>query len=131
MPAEEEKVCIGLRGWKFDPDDVFQEDGELKPIDDMPEDDQLRIVRLSEIVGNACHVCMLRHPEEGWDEWVKADVVYGEPTAEILTCDEHEADFLYWFFEEGGKEYKGDEMMPDLFHKWVKEGGEAPEGYEA
>lgn len=126
---ESEKVSIGLRGWTFDPDDVFDDDGELKDLEEMPDEDKLRISRLTEIIGNACHVCMLRNPEEGWDVWEKATVVYGEVTSEVLTCDEHESEFLYWYFEEGGKAYKGDDKLPDKFHKWVREGGEAPPDY--
>ncbi len=124
-----ERVSIGLRGWTFDPDNVFDDDGELKSVDDIPEEDRLRVVRLTEIIGNACHVCMLRHPNEGWDVWKKADAVYGEPTTEVLVCDEHEPDFLYWYFEEGGEAYKGEEELPDEFHAWIRDGGEAPEGY--
>lgn len=125
----EEKVCIGLRGWKFDPDNIFDAEGDMKPIDEIPEDDRLRVVRLREIIGNACHVCMLRNPEEGWDAWRKADAVYGEPTHEVLVCDEHEKEFLYWFWDEGGEEYKGENELQTRFHDWVEEGGEAPAGY--
>lgn len=130
MPDEEEKIHIGLRGWKFNPKNVFDDDGELKPLKEMPEEDRVRVVRLSEIIGNACHFCMLKYPEEGWAKWKKADIVYGEPTSEVLLCDEHERHFLYWFFEEGGEDYKGEERMADAFHKWVNKGERAPEGYE-
>lgn len=118
--GKEEKICIGLRGWKFNPDDVLTEKGELKALEEMSEHDRLRIVRLSEIIGNACHVCMLKNPEEGWDKWKKATVVYGEPTSEVLLCDEHESVFEIWFFEKGGKTYKGKEEMAEKFHEWLQ-----------
>lgn len=125
----DEKVSIGLRGWRFDPDAVFDEDGDLKPVEEIPEDDRLRVVRLTEIVGNACHVCMLRNPEEGWSAWRKAEAVYGEPTHEVLVCDEHEPVFLYWFWEMGGESYRGMDELQTRFHGWVEDGGEAPEDY--
>jgi hypothetical protein len=121
MTAEGEKVSIGLRGWTFDPEDVFQVGGELKPVDEMPEEDRIRVVRLTEIMGNACHVCMLQHPDEGWDEWEKATVVYGEPTSEVLLCDDHEEVFERWFFDEGGESYRGTEELQRAFHDWVEE----------
>ena len=116
----EEKVCIGLRGWRFNPDDVFDSEGRIKKPEDIPEGQRERIARLSDIVGNACHVCMLLHPDAGWDEWVKADVVYGEPRHEVLMCDEHEDVFETWFFDEGGKALKGSEELQYEFHEWVK-----------
>lgn len=119
-----------MRGWRFDPEVVFTEDGDVKPLEEVPEPDRLRLVRLTEIIGNACHVCMLRNPEEGWDAWRKADAVYGEPTHEVLVCDEHEPVFYYWFWEEGGEMYKGEDELQREFHDWVEEGGGAPKDYE-
>jgi hypothetical protein len=49
--------------------------------------------------------------------------------AEVLLCDDHEPDFVYWFREAGGAEYRGSDDLGDAFHEWFLEGGEAPEGY--
>lgn len=121
-----DKICIGLRGWKFDIQEVLDKNGELKALEEMSEEDKVRIIRLSEIIGNACHVCMLKNPEEGWDVWEKATVVYGEPTSEVLLCDKHESIFEHWFFNEGGKAYKGKEELQEKFHNWIKNSGFSP-----
>ncbi|MFB6283315.1 MAG: hypothetical protein ABEK59_05185 [Halobacteria archaeon] len=117
----DEKISIGLRGWRFNPDDVFDADGNLKSPEEIPEDQRERIARLPDIIGNACHVCMLLNPDEGWDEWTKATVVYGEPRHEVLTCDDHEPVFETWFFDEGGEALKGSDNLADTFHAWIKE----------
>ena len=123
------KVSIALRGWRFDEDDVFEDDGELRPLDDMPEDTRHRIIRLAHISGDACDACWLIHGESEIDRANPGTIVYGEPMAEVLVCDEHEADFLYWFREAGGREYAGEAEFPDRFHEWFADGGQAPEGY--
>jgi hypothetical protein len=32
------KVSVGLRGWRFDEEEIFTDDGELKPLDEIPEE---------------------------------------------------------------------------------------------
>ena len=123
------KLSIGLRGWRFDESDVFDQGGELRPLDEIPEDARHRLLRLTAIVGEPCDACWL---ETGGDsrEMNQAAVVYGEPVAEVLLCRDHEPDFLYWFAECGGEAYAGSEALPERFHEWFDDGGRAPEGYE-
>ncbi|MFT4923218.1 MAG: hypothetical protein ACI8XM_002444 [Haloarculaceae archaeon] len=123
------KVSIGLRGWRFDEDEVFDENGQIRPIDEMDEDTRNRLLRLSAIMGEPCSACWLLHGEEDIDQCRSASIVYGEPLAEVLLCDEHEADFLYWFREAGGEEFAGRAALQDEFHEWFLDGGRAPEGY--
>jgi len=33
-----EKISIGLRGWRFDEDEVFTETGEVRPFDEISDD---------------------------------------------------------------------------------------------
>ncbi|MEF8826715.1 MAG: hypothetical protein V5A27_10325 [Halapricum sp.] len=121
------KVSIGLRGWRFDERDVFDEKGAIKPLSEMPPEPRQRVSRLTAIIGNACDACQLTREDE--QEYNVARSVYGEPMGEVLLCDEHEPDFLYWFREEGGDEYAGELAMADRFHEWFLDGGRAPEGY--
>jgi hypothetical protein len=123
------KISIGLRGWRFEESDVFDASGELRPLDEIPEDPRHRLLRLTAVVGEPCDACWLA---TGGDarELKQATVVYGEPVAEVLLCDEHESDFLYWFTERGGDEYAGSEALPERFHEWFDDGGRAPEGYQ-
>lgn len=123
------KVSIGLRGWRFDEDEVFTEDGEFRPLDGIPEDPRTRLLRLQALVGSPCDACWLIHGDENLPECNVAAVVYGEPRAEVVLCSDHEADFLYWFSEAGGSEYKGEDVLQDEFHEWFLDGGRAPEGY--
>lgn len=123
------KVSIGLRGWRFDEDEVFTEDGALRPIDEIPKDPRTRLLRLQALVGSPCDACWLIHGDENLPECNVAAVVYGEPLAEVVLCSDHEADFLYWFSEAGGSEYKGEDALQDEFHEWFLDGGRAPEGY--
>ncbi len=123
------KVSIGLRGWRFDEADVFDEDGELRGLDEMPEDSRNRVVRLSSLVGEPCNACWLVHGEEHIEECNPGTIVYGEPLAEVLLCNEHEADFLYWFRELGGREFAGSADLQDQFHEWFLDGGRAPDPY--
>jgi hypothetical protein len=88
------KVSIGLRGWRFDEEEVFTENGEYRPMDDMDEDTRTRLFRLSALVGSPCHACWLIHGDENIVMCNEMDVVYGEPLAEIGVCSEHETDFL-------------------------------------
>jgi len=123
------KVNIGLRGWRFDEDEVFNEDGDLRPLEFMEPDTRERIVRLASSMGEPCDACYLIHGDEEIQQCNVARVIYGEPIGEVLLCPEHETDFLYWFREEGGKQYAGDTELQDAFHDWFAEGGRAPEGY--
>ncbi|WP_137287040.1 hypothetical protein [Halorussus salinisoli] len=123
------KVSIGLRGWRFDEDEVFTEDGDFRPMDDIPEDPRKRLIRLQALVNAPCDACWLIHGDEEIHECNVADVVYGEPLAEVVLCDDHEPDFLYWFTEEGGDQFKGQQVLQDEFHEWFVDGGRAPDGY--
>jgi len=123
------KVSIGLRGWRFDEGDVFDEDGEIRDLDQMPADTRHRVVRLSSLMGEPCNACWLIHGEENVEECNPGTIVYGEPLAEVLLCNEHESDFLYWFRELGGEAFAGSADLQDEFHEWFLDGGRAPEGY--
>ena len=123
------KVSIGLRGWRFDEREVFTEAGEFRPLTDIPRDTRQRLVRLALIVERPCDACYLVHGESEKERCRQAQIVYGEPLDEVLLCDHHEADFLYWFREAGGRELAGDEEFKDAFHEWFADGGRAPDGY--
>jgi hypothetical protein len=123
------KVSIGLRGWRFEESEVFTPDGEYRPLAEMPPDTRTRVQRLAALVGSPCHACWLLHGDAGLDDCNVARVVYGEPNAEVVTCDDHESDFLYWYRECGGSEHRGDPSLQDAFHAWFTDGGRAPEGY--
>ncbi|MFB6193679.1 MAG: hypothetical protein ABEI75_01320 [Halobaculum sp.] len=123
------KVSVGLRGWRFDEDAIFTADGDWKPLESMPEDTRHRLVRLQVVIGNPCDACYLIHGESEIRRCNEATVVYGEPLDELLVCDDHEADFLYWFREQGGRELAGEETFTDAFHEWFDDGGRAPDGY--
>ncbi|NHN58468.1 MULTISPECIES: hypothetical protein [Halorussus] len=123
------KVSIGLRGWRFDEDEVFTEDGEFRPMDEIPKDPRKRLIRLQALVNAPCDACWLIHGDEAVHECNVAQVVYGEALGEVVLCDEHEPDFLYWFAEAGGDRFKGQQELQDEFHEWFADGGRAPEGY--
>ncbi|MFB6310649.1 MAG: hypothetical protein ABEH64_05630 [Salinirussus sp.] len=123
------KVSIGLRGWRFEESEVFTDEGDLRPMDEIPEDARHRLLRLSAIVGEPCDACWLADGGDNAHAWNQADVVYGEPVAEVLLCADHETDFLYWFRECGGDEYAGTADLPDRFHEWFDDGGRAPQDY--
>jgi hypothetical protein len=123
------KVSIGLRGWRFEEHEVFTQEGEFRPLTEIPEEARQRLVRLSLIVERACDACYLVHGDEEKKRCREATIVYGEPLDEVLLCDDHEADFLYWFREEGGRELTGDDEFRDAFHEWFAAGGRAPDGY--
>jgi hypothetical protein len=122
------KVSIGLQGWRFDESELFTEDGEYRPFDEMDPDTRRRLVRLSVMLGAPCDACWLldEDPETQSD----AQYVYGEPLAEVLLCAEHEPDFVYWFREAGGDRHAGAEAFDDRFHEWFLDGGRAPPGYD-
>jgi hypothetical protein len=123
------KVSIGLRGWRFDEEEVFTEAGEFRPLTEIPEEARHRLVRLSLVVDRPCDACYLEHGDAETERCRPAAIVYGEPLDEVLLCDAHEADFLYWFREHGGRELAGDDAFRDTFHEWFAGGGRAPEGY--
>ena len=123
------KVSIGLRGWRFDEDVVFDEDGTVRDIAEMPEDTRNRLIRLQALLGEPCSACWLVHGQENVEQCNMGDVVYGEPLAEVLLCTEHEPDFVYWFQEEGGAEYAGTATLQDEFFEWFAEGNRAPESF--
>jgi hypothetical protein len=123
------KVSIGLRGWRFEESEVFTDAGEFKPLDEIPDDPRHRLIRLPILLDKPCDACYLEHGDEHVERCRQPTVVYGEPLAEVLVCDGHERDFLYWFREAGGREYVGDEEFADAFHEWYAGGNRAPEGY--
>ena len=125
------KVSVGLRGWRFDEEEIITEDGELKPLEEIPEEPRDRLVRLVALVEEPCDVCYLEHGENEIHRCREAEIVYGEPRGEVLLCPEHEPNFIYWFREAGGSEHKGTLEFGDRFHEWVAAGNEAPEGYVA
>jgi hypothetical protein len=119
------KVSVGLRGWRFDEDAVFDDDGGFRPLAAMDPDDRDRLARLVVLVGRPCDACAL----DGADDPAEATVVYGEPGAEVLLCDAHEPAFVYWFREAGGSDLRGDPALREAFHAWFDDGGRAPAGY--
>ena len=124
------KVSIGLRGWRFDEEEVFDEDGEFKELSEIPPEPRFRLQRLEVLVTSPCQACWLIHGDAEIEECNVADVVYGEPQSEVLLCEQHEPAFLYWFREEGGEEYVGEDELADRFHEWFAEGGRAPGSYD-
>ena len=123
------KVSVGLRGWRFDEDDIFTDDEELKPLDEIPEEPRERLVRLVGLLEEPCDVCYLEYGEAEVHRCNQAEIVYGEPRGEVLLCAEHEPDLIYWYREEGGSEHAGSLEFGDRFHEWVAAGNESPEGY--
>jgi hypothetical protein len=125
------KVSIALRGWRFDEEEVFTEEGELRSIDEVSPDTRDRLVRLSVVAGQPCSACWLIHGDEDIQECNVARVVYGEPLHEVILCNDHEPDFLYWYQEAGGSQYRGEaEAFEEAFQGWFADGNRAPEGYE-
>jgi hypothetical protein len=124
------KVSIGLRGWRFEEAEVFEQDGGYRPLDEMPQDAANRISRLSALVTEPCHACYLIHGSADVGRCNVAEIVYGEPMAEVLLCAEHEPDFLYWYREAGGEAHRGEAELRDAFHEWFADGGRAPEEFE-
>jgi hypothetical protein len=123
------KLSIGLRGWRFEEDEVLREDGTVKPLAEIPEEPRHRLVRLEQLMGRPCDACYLIHGEADKRRCREATVVYGEPFEEVVTCDVHESDFVYWFREAGGTDLRGEEGFADAFHEWFADGGRAPDGY--
>ena len=123
------KVSVGLRGWRFDEAEIFTDDGELRPLDEIPEGPRERLVRLVGLIEEPCDVCYLDHGEAEVHRCNQAKVVYGEPNGEVLLCPEHEPELIYWYREAGGSDHAGTVEFGDRFHEWVAAGNEAPEGY--
>ena len=123
------KVSIGLRGWRFEESAVFTDDGSFLPLDEMPADTRRRVNRLTALVNRPCGACWLEHGDEEVERCNTARVVYGEPMAEVVLCDDHESDFVYWFNEAGGSRYRGGDDLDDAFYEWFLENGRAPDGY--
>jgi len=123
------KVSIGLRGWRFDEESVFTDDGAFKPLEQMDPDVRERVRRLAALVAEPCHACWLIHGDEHLDACNVGDVVYGEPLAEILLCAEHESDFTYWYRKAGGSAFRGEETLREEFYGWFRAGNRAPAEY--
>ena len=121
------KVSIALRGWRFDEEEVFDEDGEIRPLEEVSEETRRRLVRLRVVAGEPCDLCWLLN--EFKSDCNVARIVYGEPLSEVLLCPDHETDFLYWYREDGGSAHRGEENFADYFHEWFATGNRAPEGY--
>ena len=123
------KVSIGLRGWRFDEEDIFTDAGGWRPLEEIPKEPRHRLVRLQVVMNKPCDGCYLVHGDEEIQRCRPASIVYGEPLDEVLLCDDHEADFLFWFRERGGSTVAGEETFRDAFHEWFDDGGRAPDGY--
>jgi hypothetical protein len=123
------KVSIGLRGWRFDEEAVFNEDGQFRPIDQVPEEERARLFRLTTLLDRPCDACWLIHGDEEIERCNPPVAVYGEPTVEVLVCGEHEADFYYWYFEAGDEQLRGEQRFRDEFHEWFAGGSRAPDDY--
>jgi len=123
------KVNIGLRGWRFDEDEVLDDDGHVRPIGTMDRDTKARILRLTERVTDPCDACWLEHGDENLEACDPAAAIYGEPGGEVVLCPAHEGDFVYWFRERADEDLIGTTELGDAFHEWFLEGGRAPEDY--
>ena len=124
------KVSVGLRGWRFDETVIFDPEGNWRPLDEIPHGPRHRLMRLTVLMGSACHACWLIHGDDDLESCNVAEAVYGEPLSEVLLCTEHERDFLYWYQEAGGKALRGEEVFRDEFHEWFSEGNRAPAGFD-
>ena len=125
------KVNVGLRGWRFAEADIFTDEGLFKQLEEIPKDDRQRLLRLVSLVEKPCDACRLIHGEDEIHRARQAAVVYGEPNDEVVLCADHEADFLYWYQNDGGSEYRGSAAFDDAFEEWFDNGGRAPDGFEA
>jgi len=125
------KVSIGLRGWRFNEADIIAADGTIKPLDAIPKEPRERLLRLVGLIEEPCDVCYLEHGDAEIHRCTQAAIVYGEPGGEVLLCQAHEREFLYWFREAGGKAHAGEQSFGDRFHEWVAAGNEAPADYDS
>jgi hypothetical protein len=121
------KVSIALRGWRFEEDEVFDDDGRIRPLEEVEESTRERLIRLRVVAGEPCDACYLVNEDKA--DCNVARIVYGEPLSEVLLCPDHETEFLYWFREAGGTEFRGDSQFADIFHEWFAAGNRAPDGY--
>ena len=122
------KVSVGLRGWRFNEDEIFTDDEQFKPLDEIPKDPKQRLLRLLTLVDKPCDCCYLIHGERDKKQCNPAAFVYGEPMDEVLLCADHEPDFIYWY-QNGGSELRGKETFADAFHQWFADGNRAPEAF--
>lgn len=120
------KVNIGLRGWRFEEDEVFDDDGTVKPLGTMDEDTRARVLRLTERLTDPCDACWLEFGQDDVTKCTQAEVIYGEPRGEVILCREHEADFVYWFRQVAEEAVIGTVELQDAFHAWFHDGGRAP-----
>lgn len=123
------KVSIGLRGWRFEESEIFTEEGEFRPLDEIPDDTRQRLVRLTYLQGEPCMACHCIYGDEEKHRCKEATIVYGEPMAEVLLCNEHEADFLYWFRERDGADTAGTDSVQTGFKRWFTNGNRSPDDY--
>lgn len=123
------KVSVGLRGWRFEESEIFDDDGEFRPLEEIPEEPRERLLRLTKLVEEPCDACYLDHGEAAVENANQATIVYGEPLGEVLLCEAHEPDFLYWYREAGGSRHRGEESFADAFHEWYAGDNRAPDGY--
>jgi len=123
------KVSVGLRGWRFNEAEIFTDDEQFKPLEEIPKDPKQRLLRLLTLVDKPCDACYLIHGEEHKRQCNPAEFVYGEPMDEVLLCADHEPDFIYWYQKTGGSELRGDEGFADAFHQWFADANRAPDGF--
>ena len=123
------KVSVGLRGWRFNEDEIFTDSEEFKPLKEIPEDPRQRPLRLTGLVEQPCDACYLIHGEAEIQRCNPAAFVYGEPMDEVVLCTDHEPDFIYWYQNEGGSDLRGEPEFADAFHQWFADGNRAPEGF--
>lgn len=124
------KVSVGLRGWRFDEDDIFTDDEQFKPLDAIPADPRQRLLRLLRLVSKPCDACYLIYGEDEKHRCAEASAVYGEALDEVLVCDAHETDFIYWYQHAGGSDLRGEPHFADRFHEWFENGNRAPADFE-
>ncbi len=124
------KVSVGLRGWRFDEQDIFTDDEQFKPLDEIPPDPRQRLLRLLSLVDKPCDCCYIIHGSENKQQCNRAQAVYGEALDEILLCDDHETDFIYWYQHAGGSDLRESAHFADQFHEWFAAGKRAPESFD-
>lgn len=123
------KVSIALQGWRFDEEELFDDDGEFRPLAELDADTRKRLVRLTALREEPCDACWLIHGDEEIHKCNVARYVYGEPLAEVLLCEDHIHDFYYWYQEAGGVDHRGTDRFQDAFHEWFAAGNRAPPAF--
>jgi len=123
------KVSVGLRGWRFEEDEIFTDSEEFKPLEEIPEDPRQRLLRLSRLIELPCDACYLIHGEADKKQCNQSAFVYGEPMDEVVLCADHEPEFVYWYQHAGGSDLRGDEEFADVFHQWFADGNRATEEF--